>query len=95
MSGAAGEGQDLLGRHIDISACFEALGELAPPSEISVALADDDGVLAALELDLGTGTDSEGVSEILRDRDLALPSDLHGRNLPVMLQPRTYRNACS
>src|SRR6056297_1153041 len=81
MSGAAGQGHDLIGRHRHIAASCESFGELAPTGGAAVALADDDGVLAAFELDLGPGSDPERVSEFLGDGDLTLLGDLHGRNL--------------
>src|SRR4051794_20766402 len=49
ISGAPGEGHDLVGRHLDIPASLEALRQLASARRPPIALAHDDGVLAALE----------------------------------------------
>jgi hypothetical protein len=89
MSDAAGERHDLVGRHLDISASLETFRELASARRPAIALADDDGVFAAFELDLGASSNAEGVSELLRDGDLTLLGDSHGRN-PTGKTPRGY-----
>jgi hypothetical protein len=53
MSGFPGERHDLAGRHRNVAATSKSFGELAPPGRTIAGLPYHDGLVVALELDLG------------------------------------------
>src|SRR6056297_3526984 len=72
---ASGQGHDLIGGHVDIATTPQPVDEAPAAGRMAADSSQHDGVVVALELDLGACHDAQRIPELFRDGDLTLVGD--------------------